>query len=172
MQEQEQKLIEENLRTENQSKSGANWFFWIAGLSLINSIIVRFRVGLLFIFGLGITQVVDAVAAELGGAGVAISFVINIIILGIFVLFGIFARKGHVWAFVVGMILYALDGTLFLLVGPDYLSIGFHVLALVFMAAGVRATMKLNALARSGSGAGASVFPEQETFKQDEQFRS
>ena len=34
------KAIEEKLKTERRFKSGANWFFWIAGLSIINSIIL------------------------------------------------------------------------------------------------------------------------------------
>ena len=37
--------------------SGANWFFWIAGLSLVNSLIILFSGEWSFIVGLGATQI-------------------------------------------------------------------------------------------------------------------
>src|SRR5216117_2936789 len=39
-----------------QLKSGASWFYWIAGLSLINSIVAFTGGQWAFLFGLGITQ--------------------------------------------------------------------------------------------------------------------
>jgi len=43
------------------------------------------------------------------------AFVVNILVCGLFAGLGWFARKGHVWAFIVGIILYALDAMIFLL---------------------------------------------------------
>jgi hypothetical protein len=60
-------------------------------------------------------------------------------------MFGVFANKLHTWAFLVGMILYALDGLIFLLVG-DWLSVGFHVFALFCIFGGFSATRRLKAL--------------------------
>jgi hypothetical protein len=37
----------------------------------------------------------------------------DVVVAGVFVLFGVFATKKHLWAFIVGMILYALDGMFF-----------------------------------------------------------
>jgi hypothetical protein len=71
--------------------------------------------------------------------------IINVGIAGLFVLFGLSAHKKHAWAFVVGMILYALDGLLFVLVG-DYLAIGFHALALFFLYRGFKAMKELKAM--------------------------
>jgi len=52
-------LIEEKLRVEQQLKGGASWFVWIAALSVINSVILLSGGTWSFIFGLGITQIVD-----------------------------------------------------------------------------------------------------------------
>jgi len=146
MQEEERKAIEENLRTENQLKSGANWFFWIAGLSLINSIILLAGGQWNFIVGLGMTQIIDTIGLEIakqaGVIGNIIAFVVDLFVAGIFIVFGVFSRKRYSWAFIVGMILYALDGLLFLLV-QDILSIGFHIFALFCIYAGFRANKLL-----------------------------
>jgi len=127
-------------------KNGSSWFYWIAGLSLINSVILMMGGRWSFIIGLGLTQLIDAIATimadELGsGADVVVKIVaiiLDIVVAGIFVVFGVFARKGHKWAFVVGMVLYALDGLIFLWVG-DYLSIGFHLFVLYGLYRGLRA---------------------------------
>ena len=41
---EQKRLLLERMNIENRHKNGANWFYWIAGLSLINSII-RHRIG-------------------------------------------------------------------------------------------------------------------------------
>ncbi len=146
MEEQEQKSVEEKLKIENQFKAGANWFFWIAGLSLINSVILLTGSEWSFIIGLGITQIIDSIglvlAEEVGIAGKIVALVFDVIAAGIFVLFGVFAKKRYTWAFVVGMILYAVDGLIFLLV-MDWLSIGFHIFALFCIYGGFKASRKL-----------------------------
>jgi len=142
MEDQEKELIENKLKFENQLKSGAGWFFWIAGLSLVNSIVLLAGSEWSFIIGLGITQFIDAIgleiAKEIGSLGNIFAFILDIIIAGVFIVFGIFARKKHNWSFIIGMILYALDGFLFLLV-QDFLSIGFHVFALFCIYKGFQA---------------------------------
>ena len=93
--------VEEQVKIEQQAKSGADWFFWIAGLSLINSLILLAGSQWSFIIGLGITQFIDAIALiiaeEIGIIGKAIGFFLDMIAAGIFVLFGVFARKRHTW---------------------------------------------------------------------------
>lgn len=147
MEDQEKKLIEEKLKVERQFQSGADWFFWIAGLSLINSAILLAGSEWGFIIGLGITRIIDSIglliAEEVGIAGKIVAFIFDIIAAGIFALFGVFARKRYKWAFITGMVLYAVDGLLFLLVF-DVLSIGFHIFALFCIYGGFRALGKLN----------------------------
>lgn len=126
-------------------KSGANWFFWIAGLSIVNIIIFRLGIELTFLIGLAGTVFVEgfgiALAEELPGSAtlvMALTLLAEILVAGIFVVFGILARKGLRWAFIVGMVLYALDGVVWLLFG-DYLPAVFHLLGLYGLFTGLRA---------------------------------
>ena len=116
----------------------ARWFYWIAGLSLVNSAVVIFGGQFHFVVGLGVTSVVDGVAKQLGSAGVVLDLVINSVVAGVFCLFGYCASKAQKWAFVVGMALYALDGLL-LLMAQDYLSVAFHAYALYCIYRGLAA---------------------------------
>src|SRR5690349_8489985 len=54
--------IAKNPVLERQVRSGARWFFWIGGLSLINTLIAMSGRGLVFIVGLGMTQIIDGFA--------------------------------------------------------------------------------------------------------------
>jgi hypothetical protein len=137
--------LKEKLRLERRFNEGAKWFFWIAGLSVVNSIILFAGGKWNFLIGLGITQLIDGIsiiiAKEVGpNAGMvirAIALGVNVIIAGIFVLFGILAKR-YKWGFIVGMIVYALDGLIFLMV-PDFLSIGFHLFVLYGLYGGLKA---------------------------------
>lgn len=125
-----------------QVKRGANWFFLIAALSLVNTVITLVGGATRFVVGLGVTDIVAGVAREFGNSGMVVSIVVNVVAAGIFAGFGLLARTNKSWSFIVGMVLYTLDGLLFLLV-PDIMSIAFHVLALVFMFKGLKANMDL-----------------------------
>ena len=130
--------------------SGANWFFWIAGLSLVNSLIVVFNGEWSFVVGLGATQIVDGiasvVAADVEPNAVMIvrivALALNVAIAAVFALFGWLARKRMGWAFILGMLLYLIDGLIFLLV-QDWLSIGFHAFALFCIFGGYGSMKKL-----------------------------
>jgi hypothetical protein len=115
--------------------NSANWFFWIAALSLINSFITMSGSHWQFFLGLGITQAVDGIGSVAGSPAVA--FVINLFITGFVAMFGIFARKGQKWAFLVGMILYALDGVL-VLIATDFIAAAFHAFVLFAIFRGFR----------------------------------
>jgi hypothetical protein len=132
--------------------AGANWFFWIAALSLVNSAITHLGGGMVFVIGLGVTLIADAIAvliaqehpdAGMIAKGVAIGFDIfaALIVLG----FGFLARRRYSAVFIVGMVLYLLDGLLILL-NPSVMAIVFHVFALTCMWQGFQANRKLNAL--------------------------
>lgn len=118
--------------------AGASWFFWIAALSLVNSFITMSGSNWHFILGMGVTLVMDVIGAHTGSVGTVVAFVVNLVIAGIVVLFGVFARKGQKWAFLVGMVLYTCDGVL-LLVFRDFLSAAFHVYALFCIFRGFKA---------------------------------
>lgn len=132
---------------ENRAKNGANWFFWIAGLSLINTIVIFFGGEWTFIVGLGITQFIDGIAwgiaEEVGSNSVRyLAVLADLMVIGFFVGIGYFARQKKDWSFLVGMTLYALDVFIFLLVF-DIIGIAFHVLALFFIYRGYKALREL-----------------------------
>ena len=143
-------------KLQKQMRNGANWFFWIAALSLINSVIFVLGSKVFFVVGLGITQVVDAFtdifAKHLASPMVVrlIGFLIDVAIAGVIALFGVFARKGRKWAFIVGMVLYALDGLIFLAV-QDWLSLGFHAFVLYGIFLGLRAKHHLDKIAQQAT---------------------
>ena len=130
-----------------QMKSGANWFYWIAGLSVVNSAIYAFGGDISFILGLGVTQLVEgltdaAIAEGLPSLLKVVAIVINLVITGVFALFGYYAYKGVAVAFIAGIGLYILDGLLYLVVG-SMLAAGFHVFALFFIVRGFLASRQI-----------------------------
>lgn len=127
-----------------QLKSGASWFYWIAGLSLVNSLAAFLGSDWRFILGLGVTQVFDALGSQMGGAGKVVTLGLDVIAAGALVLFGVFGNKRHLWAFIVGMGLFALDGLVFLL-AQDWIGVGFHVFVLYCLFRGLQACRSLNA---------------------------
>ncbi len=123
------------------AQAGARWFYWIAGLSLIKSIVVISGGSLHFMVGLGITSVVDGAAKRIGGPGTLPDLLMNGCVAAGFAFFGMFASKAQKWAFLVGMALYAADALLLLSV-KDYLSAGFHAYALWAIYQGYRAAQQ------------------------------
>jgi len=142
-----EKLIEEKLRTEDALKNGAGWFYWIAGLSLINSLLVFFDSDWGFIAGLSITQIIDYTAyylsLEFGSIVSIIGLILNFVIIGIFVILGVFANKGRNWGFIVGFVLYGLDTLLLVFMDDPFISVAFHLFALYSIFRGYQANKQL-----------------------------
>lgn len=143
---------------EHQVLTGARWFYWIAGLSLINTVLqmavpARFQVlDEIQIFGLGTTQFVDVIAGaiakrrpELAIIVRGIGLTIDFILAGAVALFGWLGTRRKTSAFVIGMVLYLLDGLPFLLFQGWY-GVGIHAFALCCIWHGLSACRKLNAL--------------------------
>jgi hypothetical protein len=108
-------------------KRGANWFYWIAALSIVNTIAALSGGNFHFVLGLGITEVTDALRAPQARV---FGFFIDVLVLGFFVMCGYFGAKAQKWAFVMGMAFYLLDSGITLL-AQDWLSFAFHVYALI-----------------------------------------
>lgn len=113
--------------------SGAGWFWWIAGLSIVNTAMVHSGSDMNFVIGLGFTLIADTVFREM----MLIAFVIDAVALALFFALGFFAKKGHLWAFVVGIVLYSLDALIYLYF-QDWMSAGFHGLALFYLFRGAK----------------------------------
>ena len=135
--------MENTLRLERQLKSGANWFYWIAGLSIINTITYISGSDWSFINGLGITQIIDGIAYYFTGALQIGFFALDVLIALIFIYLGYRAGKSRKWAFIFGMVVYTLDALIFLYV-KDFLSVGFHAMALFGIYNGLKASKSLN----------------------------
>ncbi len=125
-----------------QLRSGGSWFYWVAGLSLVNTIAALSGSDWRFIVGLGITQMFDGFASQMASGGKIVALVLDLLAAGVFVGFGVFANKGHTWAFIVGMVLFALDGLIFLLV-KDWIGVAFHAFVVYCLWRGLTACREL-----------------------------
>lgn len=120
--------------------SGASWFWWIGGLSLINTVLIHSDSETTLAIGLGFTLMADAIFKEMK----VVALIIDAIALGTIFGLGFFARKGHFWAFVVGIILYGLDALIYVLI-QGWIGVAIHGLALFYMfrgAAALRSALK------------------------------
>ena len=113
-------------------KRGANNFYWIAALSVINSILSMTGSGTYFVIGLAVTLIADGITIGLSESlpeaaliVKIVGLVVSVLIAGVFALFGFFAAQGKRWAFLVGMILYGIDGLL-MLAFADWIGVLFH----------------------------------------------
>jgi hypothetical protein len=134
-------------------KSGAGWFLTISILSGINSILQILDMGIRFIFGLGVTQVVDAIAHGRGSEALVPMALLDGLFLGMLLLCWHFAKSGSRGAFLLGLIAYALDGVLLLLF-RDWLSAGFHAYALFRIGQGYMAARQLARMAQHAPATG------------------
>lgn len=114
---------------------GARWFYWIAGLSVANTLLYLFHGDIQFPVGLFGAQVVDVFAQDSGLTEVGL--IINAVTISLFVLIGYKANQLKKGAFIVGLILYILDLVLlvlFMVLSKSFIdfivNIIFHLLAL------------------------------------------
>ena len=157
--------LEEKINLENGVKRAGNWFFFIAAATAINTFSHVFLQGDWYLFiGLGISKFIDVIAIfavketpDLAGLWKGLATVINLIAVSICVLFGVFARKQKSWAFIVGMVVVALDSLLFVL-AQDWLAFGFHVIAVLSIRGGYNSLKQLNSI-NAGTLSGPSAEP-------------
>jgi hypothetical protein len=140
-------------------RSGANWFIWIAGLSLVNSVLFVAGSNWSFFLGLGATQFSDVFGKEIitGTTGEVLALAVDVVIAGIFVGLGLVSRNGALWSFIVGMVLIVLDALLLVWV-TDWAAVAFHGLALFFVVRGFQAARQLGAL-RTAAALPAGIVP-------------
>ncbi len=139
-------------------KTGASNFNWIAVAAIINSISIAFHTGFTFPTGLGLSSFVSLlgrdfidIAPKEGSNLAAVlsvgAFVITAVFAGSFALLGIPARNGRRWAFIVGVVLYALDMLVLvglqIWVGSYWIDLLFHAWMLFSLFNGLRAANQL-----------------------------
>ena len=105
----------------------AEWFYWIAGLSLVDYCATEFAdwsTGM----GLGVTLLVH-------GHGRPVSLGVALLAAVCLAALGYFARRLAVWAFAVGYLAYLADAIL-LARGQAWFAVAFHVFALLVVVGG------------------------------------
>jgi hypothetical protein len=123
-------------------RRGAGWFLTIAILSGVNSVLQIFDAKIRFIFGLGITQVVDSIARGMGQGETIVIVVVDGLFVVMLILCSRWAKTGSQGAFLGGMIAYALDGVLLLLFSM-WLDAAVHAYALWMIWQGYSASREL-----------------------------
>jgi hypothetical protein len=131
----------------NRLSAGANVFYWIAGVSLLSTIIFWTGKHINFIDSLGATQTINLFTkglmqqlTKLAFIPAATAFVLNLLIALLCVWFGVNAHKGRRSFFLIGMALYLMD-MLIVIRSLDFLSIAFHGFALYGLYVGLRACL-------------------------------
>jgi hypothetical protein len=122
-------------------RRGASWFFTIAALSGVNSLLQIFDAKIRFVFGLGITQVAGSLARHTTN-GTVVLLLVDGLFLGLLLLCGKWAREKSQGAFLGGMTAYALDGLLLVLFGM-WIDAAVHAYALYRMWLGYAASREL-----------------------------
>jgi len=125
--------------------SSARWFWWIAGLSLVNTVLYYAGSNTSFVMGLALTTIVNVLFARM----VALAVLATILIIGFYFVVGLYAQRGRLWAFYTGLAVYVIDA-LILLKFEDWMSAGFHALAIYFI---VRGMMRLRQSADDSASA-------------------
>lgn len=132
----------------NRIKTGANCFYLIAGVSVIETIIFWSGKHINFFDSLGITQVIDLFSKGLMQQMPKLviipqiaAFLLDIIFALLFVFLGFYAQKGRWTVFIIGMALYALD-MLIVIRFADVLSTAFHLAALYGLYRGLKACIE------------------------------
>ncbi len=126
------------------ARMGASWFYAIAALSIINSVMALSHSGVVFIAGLAVGPMASYLAERLGFPGTTVGIAVSVLAAGLFAMFGFFAGKRQGWSFVLGMVLYALDALLFVY-SDFWLGVAFHAFVLFRLFRGWQASQQLAA---------------------------
>ncbi|HVQ55587.1 MAG TPA: hypothetical protein VMS29_02435 [Pyrinomonadaceae bacterium] len=118
---------------------GANWFFWLAILSVINTLIVYQYHTPNTPIALAITQWLDGTSAGLNPTMSNRSLIVNLLIAGALAGFGLLARRGSDLAFVLGIFLYVVDAMLAIGL-RDVFGFGVHLIGVFFLFKGLLAS--------------------------------
>jgi hypothetical protein len=117
-------------------RNGAGWLYAIAGFSVVNFIAWVASLHFRMLIGLGITYLSTIVFWDAGAVGTAIAIVAIVAGAAGFLLLAIFARRGSRVAYLIAIIVYALD-TLLLVWLSDWTGAAFHGLGLIFIVQGL-----------------------------------
>lgn len=131
-------------RFEAAFKSSASWFFWMAGCTLVNLFMVFTKSNFGLALGMSdslMMAIVNLLKPPSTDAGALIAFgsviASNVLYIVLMAVFGIFAGKGKVWAYSLGLSLALVDGV-FCLLGNEWIGTAVHGMAVWFIFQGLR----------------------------------
>jgi hypothetical protein len=121
-------------KLELRQKSAISWFYWIAGLTLVNIVLLVTNSSISLLFGLGGSNLAVAIGTGLSRSSgnwvfQFTSMVIAVSLAGIFMFIARRAESNPKFVSL-GLLLYALDLFFVLLLG-DFLSLSFHIFAIM-----------------------------------------
>ncbi len=140
---------------EEQITTGANWFFVISALSVINSLIILTGSKYGYVVGLGFNIIIDRFASPRGTGGRVAGFLLSLIVAGLLALFGIMARKQKQAGFAAGIAIYIIDTVIVvaLMMLVDFYLVFLaliHITLLFFIFKGMKALTAYRQIVRKG----------------------
>jgi hypothetical protein len=145
-------LALDRLRVEARMRAGADWFFWIAALALLEAYLNRSGIVTQGAFGLGMTGLVERATGPWTAPGGAMPFLAELVLPVFYVLLGVLARRGRRWAFAAGMGAYAVDAAL-VLAAAQMVGLALHLVVLGLLGAGFVAARQLEQFGRADAAA-------------------
>ncbi|MGE5404955.1 MAG: hypothetical protein ACM3PP_08445 [Candidatus Saccharibacteria bacterium] len=133
---------------EKEIVNDANWFLGIAVLAIVSCWALVYKGDTTTALNLGVTRIVNDIWAARGpGLTMAVTAFFSVI----YMIIGLAARKKKSPAFVIGLLIYALDAVA-LMRYSDYLSLIFHALVLFNLYWGLSACRSLQAVSEETPG--------------------
>lgn len=140
-------------------EQGARWFYLVAALSFITSLVSFYGIEWDSMVSLGVARAVDplafSLAYEFGWPVRIVAVAADAAVAAVVATVGYFASMRHILVFLAGMVAYALDGVVFVFAG-EWPAVAFHLLALFIMYTGYRACVQLAALDREDDSSSSS----------------
>ncbi|MEK8033125.1 hypothetical protein AACH06_20055 [Ideonella sp. DXS29W] len=130
-----------------QVQRAARWFWWIAGLSLVNTLLFQSGQDTSFALGLGITTLSNVLFADEPAMAISLSAVA----IGFFGLVGWQASQARFWAFCIGLAVYVGDAFIVWQL-DDWVALAFHGVVIFFITQGL---IRLRQLARDAAPPGS-----------------
>lgn len=123
-------------KLETAFKNNVNWFVWIGAMSLINTILNLAGANLMFIIGLGYSQLLDGVML-LSGGGLSnplnyLWLTLDVGVSASFIFLALASQKGNRGTLLIGILVYVFDAVLLFSL-QDFASGGMHLFALIFL---------------------------------------
>jgi hypothetical protein len=134
------------------ARNGARWFYWIAGLSVVNSVVVMTGGTFMMLFGLTSTLAATYIGIDIGGSGAIVGMVVAVLVALGFVGLGWMAERGATWAFATGIAIYVAD-TAVTVYFRDWFSVVAHAFAVGIVIGGLMASQRLKKAAPPSASA-------------------